>query len=58
VYRLKRDATTIAYRQASSSLTYFEQQLTQGTNYTFTVVAVDAAGNESPVATVATSTLP
>ena len=58
VYRLKRGTTTIAYRQASSSLTYFEQQLTQGTNYTFTVVAVDAAGNESPVATVATSTLP
>jgi len=58
VYRLKRDGQTIAYRQASSSLTYFEQQLTRGTNYTFTVVAVDAAGNESPAASVATSTLP
>lgn len=58
VYRLQRNGQTIAYRQATSSLIYFEQQLTRGTNYTFTLVAVDAAGNQSPAATVETSTLP
>ena len=58
VYRIQRNGQTIAYRQATSSLTYFEQQLPRGSDQTITVVGIDAAGNESPAATVVTSTLP
>ena len=58
VYRIKRGGTTVGYKQAGSTLKYKDQQLTAGTSYTYTVVAIDANGNESPAGTLTASTLP
>jgi hypothetical protein len=55
-YVLTRNGSVISYRQPGATLDYFDQQLTPGTTYTYTVAALDAAGNLSTVATTTKST--
>lgn len=57
VYRIQRDGVTITYRNGTSSLGYRDQQLQSGATYTYTIVAIDLAGNESAASTAAV-TLP
>lgn len=54
-YRLTRNGTTIANLSAST-LTYNDTSLASGTSYTYTVAALDAAGNVSSASTVSAST--
>lgn len=53
-YRIQRNGTTIT---TTSALTFKDTGLTAGTGYTYTIVALDAAGNASTVATLSTSTV-
>ncbi len=55
-YRLTRDGTTVTYRNATSSRSYKDQQLTPGTTYNYALVAIDRNGNESAPAVVSAST--
>jgi chitodextrinase len=55
-YRIQRAGVTVA-TVGATTLTYTNSGLTNGTNYTFTVQAIDAAGNASTAATVSTSTI-
>ena len=55
-YRLQRNGVTISYRNAGSTLTYTDQQLVPGTAYSYTVKAIDVAGNESPEGSVVATT--
>jgi chitodextrinase len=52
-YRVLRNGTQVAQTSATS---YANSGLTASTTYSFAVVAVDAAGNTSPLATVSVST--
>lgn len=53
-YTLKRGTTTL---NIGTGLSFTDTGLTPGTSYTYTVVAVDAAGNSSTAATLTTSTI-
>ncbi len=53
-YRIQRNGTTIA---TVTTLTYNDATLPSGTNYTYTVTALDAAGNTSAPASLSASTL-
>ena len=52
-YRVFRNSTLVA---TSTTTTFSDSGLTAATTYTYTVAAVDAAGNVSPVSTAATAT--
>jgi chitodextrinase len=54
-YRLSRNGTVITTTSAST-LTYTDTGLAASTSYTYTVVALDAAGNVSAPASLTTST--
>jgi chitodextrinase len=54
-YQITRNGTLIA---SPTGLTYTDSSLTYGTTYTFTVKALDLAGNASTAATLSASTLP
>jgi hypothetical protein len=53
-YQIRRGGTLIT---TTSSLTYTDTGLTPSTSYTYTITAVDAAGNASTAATLNTSTV-
>jgi hypothetical protein len=55
-YRLTRNGTTIA-TLGSTTLSYSDTNLASSTAFTYTVVALDAAGNASTAATVSATTL-
>lgn len=55
-YRIARDGTTAGTVPAGST-TWTNQGLAGGTSYTWTVRAVDGAGNVGPAATLTTTTL-
>jgi chitodextrinase len=52
-YRVSRDGVQIA---VVTGTTFTASSLASGTRYTFTVVAVDAAGNTSPASSVSATT--
>jgi len=53
-YRVRRNATVVA---STSSTSWLDQGLSAGTSYTYSVVAFDAAGNESAPSSGVTLTL-
>ncbi len=57
-YEISRDNTPIATKTATTASTYWQTDtgLTQGTTYTYTVTAIDAAGNRSQPATLDATT--
>jgi Bacterial Ig domain/Protein of unknown function (DUF1565)/Fibronectin type III domain len=55
-YRVMRDGTQVG--TTTTELTYTDSTLTAGRTYTYTVTAVDAAGNVSPASNSATVTTP
>lgn len=55
-YRISRNGTVIT-TTSSSSLSYIDSGLTAGTQYSYSVVALDAVGNASPAATLNASTV-
>lgn len=55
-YRIARNGTNLPV-VSGSTLTFTDSGLTAGTSYTYTIVALDAAGNTSTSATVSGSTL-
>jgi chitodextrinase len=54
-YRVARNGSTVA-NLSGSTLTYNDTGLSAGTSYSYTVVALDAAGNVSSAASVSAST--
>jgi hypothetical protein len=54
-YKVTRDTTLLA-TVSSTTLTYTDSGLSAGTNYTYKVQAIDAAGNTSNSASLATAT--
>ncbi len=56
-YRVRRGGAVLA-TVPSNSLAYTAKNLTSSTTYSFTVSALDAAGNESPVSAPASVTTP
>jgi hypothetical protein len=54
-YRVARNGSTVA-TVSGVTLTYPDSGLTSGTSYSYTVVALDAAGNVSTAATLSAST--
>ncbi|MEM8926035.1 MAG: fibronectin type III domain-containing protein [Actinomycetota bacterium] len=57
-YEVSRDGTAVGTKTAGAAGTYWftDAGLTEGTSYGYSVVAIDAAGNRGPAATVAAST--
>jgi hypothetical protein len=53
-YQVKRGGTLLT---TTTNLAYTDSSLTPATAYSYTVTAIDAAGNTSPAATLAVSTL-
>ena len=54
-YRLTRNGTTIT-TTSGSTLSYTDSGLSPGTSYSYTIVALDQAGNTSPAASLSAST--
>ena len=56
-YRIRRGSNTLVMAQTSWGTTYLDQQLAPGSVYSYSVSAIDAAGNESPGTVLSARTL-
>lgn len=56
-YRVRRGSNTLVMAQTSWGTTYLDQQLAPGSVYSYSVSAIDAAGNESSATVLSARTL-